>query len=158
MEIGTRRPAIKAPPGDPHGPRDDPSVLTQGECYELLRRATVGRIAYVIDGWPVVVPVNYLVDGDDIVVRTDPGTRLAAHARYTTQLGFEVDAPDMLFKSGWSVLAHGLAQEIVDEDELERLAARRLEPWARGPKSVWIRIGLLQITGRRLAEKGRYPH
>jgi hypothetical protein len=70
----------------------------------------------------------------------------------------DVDGPLAVLKSGWSVLVHGVADEVRDGDELARRRALPLEPWAGGPRDHWIRIGVVQITGRRLAERGRYAH
>src|SRR5262245_7840417 len=158
MEIGARPPALSPPPGDPTGVSSRPAVLGRAECDELLRVHSVGRIVFVVDGWPVVLPVNYTFDGDDIVIRTDARTRLAAVTRWTAPVVLEVDAPVTHFKSGWSVLAHGVAEEVRDRDELARLQSLPLEPWAGGVREHWIRIRVLQVTGRRLPEQGRYPH
>jgi len=133
-------------------------VLARAECDELLRQHSVGRIGFVVDGWPIVLPVNYTVDGADIVLRTDSHARLAAETRWRAPVVLEVDAPETTFKSGWSVLAHGLAEEVRDPDEVARLRTLPLEPWAGGVREHWIRIRVLQVTGRRLPEQGRYPH
>jgi hypothetical protein len=60
---------------------DDPTleVLTREECLRLVATLPVGRIAVNgVGGPPHVVPVNYVLDGDVIVFRTDPGTKLSA--------------------------------------------------------------------------------
>ena len=158
MEVGARQPALGPPPHDPAGSADGPAVLTRAEGAALLRQHSVGRIGFVVDGWPVILPINYTFDGDDLVVRTDARSKLAAETRSTTPVVLEVDEPLAVFKSGWSVLAHGLADEVRDGDELARLRALALEPWAGGARDHWIRIRVVQITGRRLAERGRYPH
>jgi nitroimidazol reductase NimA-like FMN-containing flavoprotein (pyridoxamine 5'-phosphate oxidase superfamily) len=44
--------------------------LSIDECLELLRTHQFGRIAVVIDGGPVVFPINYAIDGA-VVFRTD---------------------------------------------------------------------------------------
>jgi nitroimidazol reductase NimA-like FMN-containing flavoprotein (pyridoxamine 5'-phosphate oxidase superfamily) len=157
MEAGARTPALSSPPNDPLGRAEGPTVLPAAECWALLREGSVGRVGYVVDGWPIVVPVNYAVDGDDVVVRTDARSKLAVQTRHPCQLALEVDAPNMLFRSGWSVLALGVGREVLDDDELERLRSLPLAPWAGGVREHWIRIRLQQITGRRLAEQGRYP-
>jgi uncharacterized protein len=131
--------------------------LTRTECVSLLRTASVGRIGFVVDGWPVVLPMNYCFDGDDVVIRTDPRAKLAAASRHGAPVALQVDSPVMLYKAGWSVLAHGVADEITDSDELTRMSSLPLVPWAMGSRGQWIRIRLVQITGRRLAERGRYP-
>jgi nitroimidazol reductase NimA-like FMN-containing flavoprotein (pyridoxamine 5'-phosphate oxidase superfamily) len=53
----------------------------------------VGRIGFVVDVWPVVVPINYAFDGDDLVRRTDARSKLAAETRWTTPVVLEVDEP-----------------------------------------------------------------
>ena len=38
--------------------RPDPQPLTPAECLELLAACTIGRIAVVHEGYPVVLPVR----------------------------------------------------------------------------------------------------
>jgi nitroimidazol reductase NimA-like FMN-containing flavoprotein (pyridoxamine 5'-phosphate oxidase superfamily) len=158
MEVGARELAFGAPPADPAGAASEPAVLSHDECDGLLRQQSVGRIGFVVDGWPLVLPVNYTFDGSDIVIRTDARSNLAAETHWPAPVVLEVDAPVMVFKSGWSVLAHGVATEVRDRDELARLRTLPLEPWAAGVRDHWIRIRVVQTTGRRVAEHGRYPH
>ena len=158
MEAALRHLAFGAPPGDHFGAASGPSRLSEGACEDLLRRRSVGRIGFVVDGWPVILPVNYAFDGPDIVIRTDARTRLAAETHWPAPVVLEADAPVTVFKSGWSVLAHGVATEIVDASEVARLETLGLEPWAPGVRDDWIRIRVVQMTGRRLAQQGRYPH
>jgi nitroimidazol reductase NimA-like FMN-containing flavoprotein (pyridoxamine 5'-phosphate oxidase superfamily) len=113
-------------------------------------------MAFVVDGWPVVLPVNYVVDGQEILARTAPGAKLDA-ARRHAQVALEIDATDRLYRSGWSVLLLGTASEVTDPVEVERLSAVRLEPWARGQRRSWLRVHPVQVTGRRLPRSWRYP-
>ena len=121
MEVGSRPPALAPPPGDPAGETPGLVVLGRAECEELLRHHSLGRIGFVVDGWPVVLPVNYVMDGDDIVLRTDPATKLAAGTHWSVPVVLEVDAALTFFEPGWSVLAHGIAVEVRDEKERRRL-------------------------------------
>ncbi len=139
MEVGSRLPALAPPPGDPAGETPGLVVLERAECEELLRHHSLGRIGFVVDGWPVVLPVNYVMDGDDIVLRTDPATKLAAGTHWSVPVVLEVDAALTFFEPGWSVLAHGIAVEVRDEKELRRLRGLHLEPWAAGTRNQWIR-------------------
>ena len=59
-------------------------VLTRQECLDLLADQEVGRIAVVLGRRPLIFPVNYVLDGDTIVFRTDPGTKLAAASSSTS--------------------------------------------------------------------------
>lgn len=119
--------------------------LTAAECYELLASRSVGRVAYVVDGSPIVVPVNHLVDGDDIVFRTSPHTELG-RSMARGPVAFEVDDFDDFSQSGWSVLVQGS----VEYDDSEQPAHERPQPWAEGVRGLTVRIRPRQVTGRRL--------
>lgn len=54
------------------------SRILESECLRLLGEASLGRLAFVVDGLPVVVPVNYAVDGRAFVFRNRCGLRLGA--------------------------------------------------------------------------------
>jgi hypothetical protein len=46
---------------------------------------------------------------------------------------------------------HGHAHKITDEREVKQLENRtRLEPWAAGPRDVYVRITPTRISGRRI--------
>jgi nitroimidazol reductase NimA-like FMN-containing flavoprotein (pyridoxamine 5'-phosphate oxidase superfamily) len=135
---------------------EGPEILGRRDCWRLLHSISLGRFAFVVDGWPVVLPVNYAIDGEEILVRTAAGPKLDA-ARRHAQVALQADSTDSLYRSGWSVLVLGRATEITDTDELRRLRAVRLEPWARGDRRHWLRIHPIQLTGRRLPRSWRYP-
>jgi nitroimidazol reductase NimA-like FMN-containing flavoprotein (pyridoxamine 5'-phosphate oxidase superfamily) len=152
-----RRPM--AAPADPLETDDRPVAMSRRSCDRLLRESSLGRIAYVVDGWPVVLPVNYAFDGADVIVRTDARSNLAALSHQPVQVALEVDSTVRDFKSGWSVLVHGMAEQVTEPDELARLRGSVvLKPWAAGERDHWIRIRVVQVTGRSLPERGRYPH
>lgn len=50
--------------------------LSEAECWTLLSSYDLGRIAFVIDGWPQVFPVNYVAEGGVVVFRTATGAKL----------------------------------------------------------------------------------
>ena len=68
--------------GDVYDGEEEPGtlhLLTRAECYELLREESVARYAYVARaGVPDIVPVNYLLDGEDVLIRSGPGPKLQA--------------------------------------------------------------------------------
>jgi hypothetical protein len=88
----------------------------------------------MVDGWPTVLPVNYALDGEDIVIRTDAGTKLRA-LRHGAQVSVQIDAVDPLYRSGWSVLAFGYGQEVSDEADLSRTRSLPLQSWAVGRRT-----------------------
>jgi nitroimidazol reductase NimA-like FMN-containing flavoprotein (pyridoxamine 5'-phosphate oxidase superfamily) len=132
-------------------------VLSAHECRRLLATRQLGRIGLAGGRFPLILPVNYAMDGDVIVVRTDSRSILAAAD--DTRVAFEVDDIDERTRSGWSVLAHAVAREITaaDRDELlARTQASGVEPWAPGERGHWIRLVPLHLTGRRVVP-GRLP-
>jgi hypothetical protein len=126
-------------------------LLTQAECYDLLRAESVARYAYVARaGVPDIVPVNYLLDGDDVLIRSGPGPKLQAAERREV-VALEVDAIDHDDRTARSVVVTGRAERLPAEQ------ARALEdrladtPWAAGPRRHVIRIRPTRVTGRRLS-------
>ncbi|HVM07744.1 MAG TPA: pyridoxamine 5'-phosphate oxidase family protein [Acidimicrobiales bacterium] len=125
-------------------------VLDRDECLDLIRTQQVGRIAIVEGGHPLVFPVNYLVDGEDVVFRTGEGTKL--HAGNGSPACFEVDVVDAEHRAGWSVMVQGRLEEVVPTDGVlfERAHALPVDPWADVPKDHLMRVVSRTITGRRL--------
>ena len=119
------------------------------ECWHRLEAAPVGRLGVIVDSAPEIYPVNHAVDDGTIVFRVDPGRMLAGLGR-TPAVSFEVDGIDAGKASGWSVLVKGRAVELDDEDELRRADELVLHPWSVGPKSHWVRITPVEVTGRRV--------
>jgi nitroimidazol reductase NimA-like FMN-containing flavoprotein (pyridoxamine 5'-phosphate oxidase superfamily) len=124
--------------------------LTLDECLALLRIARVGRIATVVDDWPIIMPVNYrLVDTAElnwIALRTRPG---GVVARSSTRVAFEIDGVDPAARRGWSVLVRGSLQS-VDPGAAEFRERFDPYPWLTDQRDAWSVIEPFAITGRRL--------
>jgi uncharacterized protein len=123
--------------------------LSKSDCFEFLERNNLGRLAFVDDLGPIVIPVNYVLDRHVLVIRTDEGTKLQA-ARSGTKVAFEIDGTDAASGSGWSVLVRGEAAAVADPAELERLGNLPVRPLAPGSKSHYIRVLPALLTGRRI--------
>jgi uncharacterized protein len=125
-------------------------ILPFGDCLRLLRSVPVGRIGFFADGEIVILPVNYLVDGQDVIFRTGAGSKLTSVGSKNL-VGFEADCYDAPARSGWSVVASGFT-EIVDSDaEIRRLDNLGLRSWVDSADAPsWIRIRPTSITGRRV--------
>jgi hypothetical protein len=118
--------------------------LTREECLALLAVNSVGRIAVIgRDDMPFVVPVNYQLDGENVVFRTDPGTKLDGLKRHP--VAFQIDAVDPVQRVGWSVLVQGVAHEASPE-EVESAA---VDPWLQ-QRRHWIQLVPRFISGRRI--------
>ena len=95
---------------------------------------------------PVVRPVNFVLDGDRIVIRTGPGAlaQSAADQRLAT---FEIDHARNVDHRGWSVIASGrLSLVAADEDAL----TLPLRAWAHRGRDRFVAIHIDTLTGRRL--------
>jgi uncharacterized protein len=124
-------------------------VLGPAECLRLLSSRYLGRLAYVASGRPHVIPLNYVVDGDGVVVRLDYG-RVLEQVLESEGVAFEVDHVDFAYHTGWSVVAHGTAGEVVATGEVERVRLLPLRPWAPGDRPRYVRIVTTSFTGRRI--------
>jgi len=124
--------------------------LSASDCLELLGAQNLGRIAVVLDGHPIVFPVNYALDGDSVVFRTDPGTKLSGAAM--GRVAFEIDGTDATTRTGWSVIVQGVGSEITTavDHRSERLRQLDVQPWVPGERVRWIEIIAQSVTGRRL--------
>jgi nitroimidazol reductase NimA-like FMN-containing flavoprotein (pyridoxamine 5'-phosphate oxidase superfamily) len=119
-------------------------------CWKLLGAQRVGRVAFVLDGEAIVVPVNHVVDGRTIVFRTGATALLEGLAGGST-MAFEVDGIDTSAETGWSVLVRGVASEVTDEHERARLARLPLHPWVPGERDRWLRVVPTTVTGRAIS-------
>src|SRR5829696_2495367 len=134
---------------------NDIEVLGESECLALLRSVEVGRLAVAIKNVPDIFPINFVMDGDEVVFRTAEGTKLAA-SLLGAGVAFEVDGYDAAAGVAWSVVVKGWAVEIENMYELFAAADLPLFPWHVGPKHRFVRIRPSEITGRQfLARPGR---
>jgi len=127
--------------------------LSKSECFELLAREHLGRVAVVDDRGPVVFPVNFVLDRHMVVFRTDAGSKLDA-ACCGSRVAFEVDGTDAAARTGWSVVVRGEAAEVTGRAELARLRKLPLDPWAPGAKTHFVRILPAVLTGRQISAPG----
>jgi len=123
--------------------------LTAEDGLALLRRGgePVGRLALCVAGEPLIFPLNYTLDGDAVVFRTQVGTKLAGIARSLAT--FEVDHIDA-DGQGWTVSLEGLAQEVLDADPAAlraRVDALPLDTWPGGDRPHVVRITAFAVRG-----------
>ncbi|PUA82309.1 pyridoxamine 5'-phosphate oxidase family protein [Nocardioides currus] len=123
--------------------------LSRSECEALLRRGEVGRVALATPTGPHIVPVNYTVSRGDVVVATAPYSVLGSSGR-DTLLAFEVDHVEHAQQRGWSVVVRGRAEMVEDPEEVRTLGRLLPRPWASGTRTLYLRIPLDEVSGRRL--------
>ena len=124
--------------------------LTVDECLALLARGTVGRIALRTERGLRIFPVNYALDGDDVVFRTAPYGVIANNA-HGAEVAFEVDHLEEGLRAGWSVVAAGRCQRIEDPGEVRVVRTQDdPEPWAEGLRNLYFRLRWVDLTGRQI--------
>jgi len=124
--------------------------LGREECLALMSTQRLGRLGVMVDGVPLVLPMQFLLDGETVVLQTNQGAK-ALHAPLTS-VSFEVDQVDWDQGVGWSVIIQGLGEDIstaIDERS-EALRSLAVHSWAPPPADRWLMIIPRVITGRRV--------
>lgn len=123
-------------------------VLKQAECWSLLRKHQVARLAVDVAGRPDIFPINYVVDGNQLVFRSGAGTKLAA-AVLGRHVAVEIDGLDATDRSVWSVVVKGTARHISHMEERFAVEDLPLYPWIASDKPNFVSIEPQLVTGRR---------
>ena len=123
--------------------------LPESECLARLRERSVGRIAIVVDGDPVILPVTYrLVEppsGPLLALRTRTGNVIE---QAPTSVAFEIDSIDATHHAGWSVLVRG---ELLHASATSAQFRELYDPasWL-DDREAWLLIDPWAISGREL--------
>ena len=102
------------------------------ECLKLLGTQTIGRLAVPDHGNypPHIVPVNFALDEDRIVFRSNAGLKFKLAILAEHSVAFEVDSIDRQGRMAWSVVVQGRA-ELLNREEVK---ASDYESCSRGPR------------------------
>lgn len=121
-------------------------------CEELLRTASVGRIAFTTTAGPHIYPVSLHYDDHAVVFRTS-STTLLARLAVPQSVAVLVDDLDPELRSGWTVLLRGRSHAIREPAELIRLWAEdSLQPWVAGVRTLFIAVSAEHLSGRLLIQ------
>lgn len=122
--------------------------LSTSTCWSLLRDVPIGRIALPGEGDIELFPVNFIVDGGTIVLRTAPGTKLSL-IDSSSRATFEVDDVDVVAQRAWSVVLKGTVQAVVGHHAIIDTFDMEVPTWQSGPKPTYVRLVPDSVTGRR---------
>jgi nitroimidazol reductase NimA-like FMN-containing flavoprotein (pyridoxamine 5'-phosphate oxidase superfamily) len=134
--------------------------LDNDQARAMLRRGRIARLGCCVDGEPYVTPVNYLFDGESVLVHSLPGRKIWA-MRTNPRVCLQIDEIEDEFD--WkSVLAFGTYEEITDpadrSEAIRSLLARfpQLTPVetliaedAGAPEPIVFRICINSLSGIR---------
>jgi nitroimidazol reductase NimA-like FMN-containing flavoprotein (pyridoxamine 5'-phosphate oxidase superfamily) len=143
--------------------------LTNEQIQRVLKSNAVGRIACREDDKLYIVPVNYIYEGDSIIVHSNEGMKIRM-MRKNPSVCFEVD--EIKSFTNWkSVIAWGKYCELTEEKEkynamklfVDRTMRLKISDTAKPPetlaerthprspgniKPVVFRISISEMTGR----------
>jgi nitroimidazol reductase NimA-like FMN-containing flavoprotein (pyridoxamine 5'-phosphate oxidase superfamily) len=91
------------------------------------------------------VPLNYVAEGDGLLIRTASGNKLLAAALHS-DVALEIDWHDD--DAAWSVVARGRLRRL-EEDEQHRLDGMPQQPWVPTLKYDVVELVPTVVTGRR---------
>ncbi|AAT89929.1 conserved hypothetical protein [Leifsonia xyli subsp. xyli str. CTCB07] len=146
-------------PAHPRRPGEDEFYSAQGpatilspeSCWAYLRLAAgPGRLGIVIDNDVHIIPVDYVVDGPSIALRTADGRKLEAF-RAGGLVAFEIDHHDD--RESWSVLARGRPRVVTDARDVRRLDDIAWPRWIPVSVYSYVEIAVDQISGRRISSE-----
>ncbi|MFD2675118.1 pyridoxamine 5'-phosphate oxidase family protein [Gulosibacter bifidus] len=128
-------------------------IPTEAEARQLLASQTVGRLVERIGEHVEIFPINYAIEGDLLIFRTAPGTKLAA-AVAADEVFLQTDYVSET--EAWSVIVTGAARILDRDDEIERAEQLDLRPLVPSVKRVFVAIDIESISARRF-ELGPEP-
>ena len=125
--------------------------LTKDESWQLLASTSLVRVVFTMNAMPAIRPVNHLIDDETIIIRAHLGAAVVAHAVANDRMVvcYEADELDPVRRTGWSVIATGMARLVREPATVARYE-KLLEPWVEGRMDYVLAIKPQIITGVRL--------
>ena len=128
------------------------AVLDDPVSKRLIASSIPARLAYVgTDGYPRVIPIGFLYDGERFVVFTTPNSAKVALLRANPKVAITIDTesfpPNVLLVRGTAQLSQvdGVPDEYVE-------ASRKLVPaedfaaWESGVRALYTEMVRIEIT------------
>jgi Pyridoxamine 5'-phosphate oxidase len=124
--------------------------LTRQECLELLGSVSYGRVVFTSHALPAIRPVNHLLLGEKIIIRTTVGAAVASAVDGSgTVVAYEADLIDAEQRLGWSVVVVGRANRVLSAAQIARYR-EALIPWTDADADEVITIAADVVTGYRM--------
>jgi len=117
-------------------------ALSERECWKLLAKASIGRLALSVRALPVIMTVQYYLDGHRLAVCLGHQA-LPERALNETIIAFAADSIDPVTRSGWSVHVQG--QSVIPRG----IRIETTCDWPSSPAQV-VEIEPKTIAGRRV--------
>ena len=91
-----------------------------------------------------------------IYLRSAEGSKLVSVV-INEWVAFEIDGYVPEDNHAWSVVAHGKAELLGNQEIEEQVEGLPLFPWNTSPKNRFIKIDVLELSGRSFIATGRHP-
>ncbi|BDT87306.1 pyridoxamine 5'-phosphate oxidase family protein [Nocardia cyriacigeorgica] len=127
--------------------------LERDHALALLAKAPFGRVVYTRDALPAIRPVNHIVDGGSVILRTRLASDFSAavHNLPVMVVAYQADDIDVVSRTGWSVVVTGTARPVTDRDRINRYQDL-LRPWVGLAMDDVIEIEPTLVNGIQLVD------
>jgi hypothetical protein len=130
-------------------------ILDRAQCLALLATTSVGRIGVSMDALPAVLPMTFVLLGENIVIPTSIETAFAA-AVDRNVVAFEADGRDATTGGVWSVMVRGIAHLADGTSYAGDPAFDRLPAWGPTALNRVVTMPTAVVTGRRSTGSAGY--
>ena len=119
--------------------------LDDEQAWKLVEGTKHGRLVVTVAGEPDIFPVNYVVGGRKLILRTAPGNKLA-ELTINSKVLFETDG--VLSDEAWSVVLRGTARVLDKSADIAAAEALGLKSWVPTLKDFYVEITPTSVSGR----------
>lgn len=121
-------------------------TMTNEDAWRFLEHTRFGRLALSVGNVPDIFPINYLAHEGKLLIRTNPGTKLAELTVNNT-VAFEIDG--LAESEAWSVVLKGTARVLESQTEIDAASELPLAPWLQTLKYTFVEIVPHSVRGIR---------
>lgn len=130
--------------------------MSNEDAWRFLEHTHFGRLALSVANEPDIFPINYLAHDGKLLMRTNPGTKLA-ELTINNSVAFEIDG--LAEVEAWSVVLKGTARVLESQTEIDAVSQLPLSPWPQTYKYTFVEIVPTSVRGMRFqlgSEPERY--
>lgn len=128
-------------------------AMTNDDAWRFLEHTRFGRLALSVGNQPDIYPINYLAHEGRLLIRTNPGTKLA-EMTVNSHVAFEIDG--LSESEAWSVVLKGTARILESQHEIDAANDLPHTTWLPTLKYTWVEITPSSVHGMRF-ELGTEP-
>ncbi|WP_129587260.1 pyridoxamine 5'-phosphate oxidase family protein [Arthrobacter alpinus] len=121
-------------------------IMSDDEAWRFLEHTSFGRLALSVGNQPDIFPINYLAHDGKLLMRTNPGTKLA-ELTINDSVAFEIDG--LAEDEAWSVVLKGTARVLESQTEIDAVSELPLTPWLQTLKYTFVEIVPNSVRGFR---------